>query len=100
MLTGLQILNKLQENADLFKKLGVSKIGLFGSYGQEQQTEASDIDILVDFEPSQKTFDNYMELKIFLEDTFNKKVDLVLEEKLKPGLKNAILGSVKYAKGA
>ena len=40
-----------------------------------------------------------MELKFFLEDLFDCKVDLVILESIKPDLKPHILRSVKYAAG-
>ena len=43
------------------------------------------------------TFDNYMDLKFILEDLFQKKVDLVLFEDIKPALRPVILRSAKYA---
>ena len=92
-----ELLEKLEENIEHIKKYGVKEIGLFGSYVRNEQKSESDIDILVKFEPGKKTFDNYMDLKFFLEDLFNRKVDLVVTEALKPDLKQYILGSVKYA---
>jgi len=59
------------------KKFEVMRIGLFGSYAMNKQTDKSDIDILVEFEKGKKTFDNYMNLKFFLEALFKCKVDLV-----------------------
>ena len=35
---------------ELKRKFGVKEIGIFGSYVRNEQTEVSDIDILVDFE--------------------------------------------------
>ena len=46
------------------------------------------------------TFDNYMDLKFDLEDLFQKKVDLVLLEDIKPALRPMIFRSAKYAEGA
>jgi len=94
-----EILKKIEENKDKIKKFGVKRIGLFGSYVKGEQKEGSDIDILVEFEKGKKTFDNYMELKFFLEELFNCKVDLVILESIKPDLKPYILGSVKYVAG-
>ncbi|NJD02196.1 MAG: hypothetical protein FIA99_06270 [Ruminiclostridium sp.] len=37
--------------------------------------------------------------KFFLENIFQRKVDLVIKENIKPALKNNILGSVIYAMG-
>lgn len=97
MLTDNTILTKIAENNTTIKKYGVKRIGLFGSYIRNEQGPTSDVDILVEFEKSKTTFDNYMDLKFFLEDLFKCKVDLVMKEAIKPDLKPYILGSVKYA---
>ena len=94
------ILTKIAENKSTITKYGVKKIGLFGSYLRNEQKPNSDIDILVEFENGKITFDNYMDLKFFLEDLFKCKVDLVLQESIKPDLKPYIMGSVKYAASA
>jgi predicted nucleotidyltransferase len=97
MLTYKTILTKLEQNKTIIKKYGVKRIGLFGSYLRNEQKSTSDIDILVEFEKGKITFDNYMDLKFYLEDLFKSKVDLVMQEKIKPDLKPYILRSVKYA---
>ena len=74
----------------------VKRIGLFGSYVKNEQTAESDIDLVVEFEKGKKTFDNYMELKFFLEDLLECKVDLVIAEAIKPDLKPYIMEDVKY----
>jgi len=99
MLSYEMILKRIEENRQPIKNYGVKKIGLFGSYVRDEQQHKSDIDILVEFEKGKKTFDNYMDLKFFLEDLFSLKVDLVIEETVKPRLKPYILESVKYAAG-
>ncbi|MFQ5974782.1 MAG: nucleotidyltransferase family protein [Candidatus Hydrothermarchaeales archaeon] len=99
MMESEEIIKKIEENIDKIKRYGVKKIGLFGSYIREEQKKESDIDILVEFERGKKTFDNYMDLKFFLEDLFNHKVDFVIAEAIKPDLKPYILRSVKYATG-
>ena len=42
--------------------LDVRRVGLFGSFLKKQQTQQSDVDVLVEFESGQKTFDNFMHL--------------------------------------
>jgi len=96
-LTSDKILKKIEENKDVIEKFGVKKIGIFGSYVRNEQKAGSDIDVLVEFEEGKKTFDNYMDLKFFLEDLFNCKVDIVIAGAIKPDLKPYILRSVKYA---
>ena len=60
MLTKDYILNTLREHKIELSKLGVSALGLFGSYRRNEQSVNSDIDLLIDFDPEQENFDNYM----------------------------------------
>lgn len=57
----------------------------------------NDLDVPVVFEEGQKTFDNYMDLKFYLEDLFGREVDLVTERALKPQSKDIIMREVVYA---
>ena len=84
-----------QHREEIRKKFSVKRIGLFGSVLREAEDASSDVDILVEFE--QPTFDHYMELKFFLEDSFGRPVDLVLADSLKPRLKPIISQEVTYA---
>jgi len=72
-------------------------LGIFGSYARGEQTEASDMDFLVEFERA--TFDNYFDLKFFLEDLFGRKVDLVFKDTIKPRIRSTILEETVYAQG-
>lgn len=99
MLTKKDILKKLEENIKQVKRYGVERLGLFGSYVRNEQKGKSDVDILVEFEKGMKTFDNYMELKFFLENLLECKVDLVIYDSLKPRIKPYIMREVEYAKG-
>jgi uncharacterized protein len=78
----------------LFREYSVCKIGLFGSYVREEQTEKSDIDILVEFY-CPVGFE-FIELKDYLESLFNKSVDLVTVNALKPYMKQEILSEVQF----
>ncbi|UMZ72537.1 nucleotidyltransferase family protein [Natranaerofaba carboxydovora] len=91
-----EILLKLKQNKSELKKFGVKKIGLFGSYVKDSQNEESDIDFIVEFMEGHKTFDNFMDLKFFLEDTFEKEIDLVTRESIKPAYNKTIMESVEY----
>ena len=81
----------------LKKRYGVAKIGIFGSFVRGEEQTESDVDVLVTFRKGQKTFENYMDCKFYLEDLFQRKVDLVLKNTIKTRLKPYILGEVVYA---
>ncbi len=87
----------LSRHRDTIKSFGVRSLALFGSAARNQAVETSDLDFLVEFE--HKTFDNYMELKFFLEELFGVPVDLVLKDAVKPRLRSAILAEAVYAPG-
>jgi predicted nucleotidyltransferase len=78
----------------LKERFEVNKIGLFGSYVHNAQTDSSDIDILVDM-PS--NYANYFELKAYLEKHFSKPVDLGLEKNFRLLVKARIEDEVIYA---
>ncbi|MCK4766056.1 MAG: nucleotidyltransferase family protein [Candidatus Aminicenantes bacterium] len=67
----------------LFEKFGAVDVAVFGSYAIEEQEPTSDVDIFVELKKEFKTFDNYMDLKFFLEELLNKKVDLVTKEAIR-----------------
>lgn len=90
------ILDTLHENRNEIRKLGVKKLILFGSYARDEQNENSDIDFLVEFENGRGLFKDYMGLSIFLEETFNKKVDLVKPHLVRDFLKPEILGGIQH----
>ncbi|MCX7956672.1 MAG: nucleotidyltransferase family protein [Endomicrobia bacterium] len=97
METKSYIIETIRKNKKYIKtKYGVKKIGLFGSYVKSKQTKKSDIDILVSFKERFKTFDNYMELKFYLEDLFGHKVDLIIETAVKPRVLSYVLNEVIY----
>lgn len=93
-----EILAFLDNHSEVLRKnFQVRTLALFGSYARNAENSESDIDILVKFEKN--TFDNYMELKFFLEDALGRKVDVVLAESLKPRIQPHIMKEAVFAKG-
>ena len=87
--------NKLKElKPILFKEFFVDRIGYFGSYSRDEQNAGSDIDILVSFRKPLGW--EFFDLKDFLENELELKVDLVSEKAVKEKLKEIILKSVKF----
>ena len=92
-----EVLVIIRKHQQEIRDLGVRRCGFFGSFVRGENTEQSDIDILVEFEPSQKTFDNYMQLAFLLEELLGRDVDLVTVESLSPYIGPHILKEVEYA---
>ena len=84
-----QIIHILKAHPKELKHFHVKAIYLFGSVARDEESPQSDVDILVAFE-GQPTFDRYMELKFFLENLFERKVDLVTEAGLRPELRKSV----------
>ena len=84
---GLKVLNPvLKEN------FSVKTLELFGSYVRGEQTEKSDLDVLVTFyEPNNVDLFKFIELRLFLKDNLSVDVDLIEKDTLKPRLKGQIL---------
>ncbi len=76
------ILDFLTEHKEEFKKkYQVDSIALFGSYSRDEATSQSDIDLLVEM-PSK--FDLYYDFKEYLEDIFQKDIDLGMKKSIRP----------------
>ena len=71
------------------RRFGVQRLGLFGSCARGSSKTDSDLDFVVEFE--RKSFDAYMDLKLFLEELFGVRVDLVMANAVKPRLRETIL---------
>lgn len=92
-----QVLSLLHKHQPELHRLGVKQCGVFGSFVRDTAIhEQSDVDILVVFEPNQKTFDNFMNLAFFLEELFGRTVDLITLESLSPYIGQRILNEVEY----
>ena len=94
--TKRDILKVLNEHCEQIKALGVKRLGLFGSFVREEARDTSDIDLLVEFEPGQKTFDHFMTLSFLLEDLLHRRVELVTPEALSPYIGPYILKEMEY----
>ena len=94
--TKSNIMALLKRNQARIRAFGVKRIGLFGSFAREEQGPDSDLDLLVEFSPGHKTFDNFMHLSFFLNDLFQRRVELVTQESLSPYIGPHIASEVEY----
>lgn len=82
------ILEKHKEEIE--KKFKVKEIGIFGSYIRKEQKDASDLDILVDFEKPVSLL-HIVSLENHLSDILGVKVDVVPKKNIRKELKEFIL---------
>ena len=94
--TKKDVFSVIKESHDKIKTFGVKKIGLFGSFVRGEQDGESDVDLLVEFEQGQKTFDNFIQLSFLLEEALKRRVDLVTVESLSPYIRPYIIKEVEY----
>ena len=81
-----EILQSLAAHRREFAKFGVKSLAIFGSVARDEARPDSDVDVLVEFERP-ATFDQYMNLKFYLEDLLGCSVDLVTRKGLRAQLR-------------
>jgi predicted nucleotidyltransferase len=92
-----EIIYSLIQNRSFIESRGAINIGLFGSYSQGSQNDESDIDLLIQFDERKKSFDNFIELTLFLEDILGKDVELITQESIDSDFYNSIKSDLVYA---
>jgi predicted nucleotidyltransferase len=99
MLSSEDIIKFLKDNQLYLKQnFFVIEIGLFGSFARNEQKENSDIDILVEFAPgTPDLYDKELQLKAYLGNHFNRKVDICSKKWIKPIFRPMVLNDVRYA---
>lgn len=98
MKTKEEILNKLKEvKPVLYKDFYIKNVGLFGSYVRGENSESSDIDILIEYDENQPfSLFTLILLEDFLTKLFNLKTDVVNKKSIKPALRDNILSEVIF----
>jgi len=93
-----KIIEKLKQlKPEIEKRYKIAEIGVFGSYVRDEQTENSDLDVLVSFsEDSSMSLLKFCSFENWLSDVMEKKVDLVMKNSLKPRIGKQILSEVIY----
>jgi uncharacterized protein len=85
----------VQNKSLLQEHYKVRELGVFGSYVRREQTETSDVDMLVEFSETPSLL-KFVNLENYLSDSLGIKVDLVHKAGLKPRIGERILAEVVY----
>jgi len=94
----VEILNYLHSHKEYYRtNFNVIKIGIFGSYSRDTQTDDSDIDIIFEFgEKTTNLFDKKYELKKQLSEHFKTDVDICRERAIKSIFRDSILSEAIF----
>jgi len=79
-----EIIERIRSLTQQLRALGVSRLALFGLFVRDAQHSTSDVDLLVEFSPSRKTFDDFTAACDLLEESLGRPVELVTYESLSP----------------
>jgi len=90
-----EVIQRLAAHRQELVRFGVKSLALFGSVARDEARPTSDVDLLVEFE-GRATFDQYMDLKLYLEQLLGCQVDLVTRKALKPRLRPVVEEEVLY----
>lgn len=92
------ILKYLSNNKELFyKQFNIIKIGIFGSFARNEQTEKSDIDIIIEMpRGTDDIFEKKQQLRELLKNHFHREIDICRERAIKPLFKEMILKDAIY----
>ena len=95
-----EILDFLQINYnDIVHNYHLTKLGIFGSFARDEQSEDSDVDVLIEIEEGTPNIHDFkISLNKYLSSSFNRSVDIAREKYLKPYAKEFILKDAIYVK--
>jgi predicted nucleotidyltransferase len=76
--------------SELTAQYKVREISLFGSFARNEQSNASDVDVLVDFAPEASFFD-LVRLALYLEEKLGRHVDVISQDTLRAEIRDAVM---------
>jgi predicted nucleotidyltransferase len=85
------LIERIQAVEPRLRAHGVTRLALFGSFARGDQHAVSDVDLIVEFAPQQKTFDNFLAACELLEASLGRRVELLTVESLSPHIGPRIL---------
>ena len=87
-----EVLRLLAEHRDELAGMGVASLSVFGSVARDEAGPSSDVDLLVEFQPSARIgLFKFLDIQEYLERVLGRHVDLVARDALKRQLRDQIL---------
>jgi len=76
--------------SELTTRYQVRELYLFGSFARDAQSNASDVDMLVDFAPDASFFD-LVRLALYLEEKLERHVDVIPQDTLRSEIRDTVM---------
>jgi predicted nucleotidyltransferase len=93
-----EALRRLANHAQTLSAFSVKRLAIFGSVARDEAHPSSDVDILVEFEPSSRVgLFEFVRLQRFLSEILSSSVDLVTLDALREEMREQILREAVYA---
>ena len=93
------VLEELFKVRATLRSFGVRRIAVFGSVARNTARADSDIDIVVNIPRGQITLENFFGLQDFLNDHFQRKVDVITESSIKTFARDLVMRDAAFLKG-
>ena len=90
-----ELYEKKEKIYSIIQKYRAKNLWVFGSVARKEETENSDIDLLVSLDEGYDLFKQRIPLQEELENLFGRKVDLIIKHELNKHLAKEILSSCK-----
>lgn len=68
----------------------VRKVFVFGSFARNEQTDASDLDLLVEFDPQASIGMEFIQMYLDLKDLTGREIDLLTEKSISKYVREAV----------
>jgi uncharacterized protein len=75
----------------ILKKHAVKRAAIFGSFARGEAKVRSDVDLLIEYKAKDKSLFDLVDLKAELEETLDRKVDIVTYNSIYSGIRKQIL---------
>ncbi|MBX3531722.1 MAG: nucleotidyltransferase family protein [Rhizobiaceae bacterium] len=97
-MNSVEIIAVLRRHEEELHRKGAVHAGVFGSYARGDARDDSDIDVLIDLAPDARlgVFD-YVGFKEYVAGMFDRRVDVVTKQGLKPHLRPSVLNDTLNA---
>ncbi len=91
-----QAFERIAAHQSALRQFGAARLGLFGSFVRGEQTDESDVDVVVDFEPGKKKLHNLLDLADYLETIMARRVDLLTWEGMAGFVQKHVANEIEY----